>query len=273
MATSYTSSVSASKDSSNKDKDSTDTYVRSGESSSDKTTIGKNKTLETDKTHQDSDVQGSGKSGHQYGLTSGGQSSSQQRSYGQQDGDQQQFSSSRGSQSISQQDVQQKLREVGNLLQKAGSLLQDLQGSAGDIQTSSLSRGPGGNYSGPFGGFEAQQYGPSSQYGQYGGVQHLGGQQHFGRSYESDRPQFGRDSDREERFSGRSNFPSSLPSSRFDESRQDRSNVDRFGGFGGPNRPDLAYGQQYGGHGSYGSEGRRGGDFEFTSGRRNMERW
>lgn len=292
MSTTYTSSTKDA--SSSKDKD-TDTYVRSGDNSAESSKLasggGKGKfSTDTDKT---SELEG--KTGQQYGLTSAGLYSGTQRPYGhqqQQDGDHQQQqggSSSRGSQSTNQQEVQQKLREVGNLLQKAGQLLQDLQGSSGDIQASSFQRGHGGNYQGPYGGFEAHpqsgQYGQSSQYGQagqYGGSQfgfssgQLGGQhlgQNASRYYESERPQFGGQFDnREDRYSGRSYNPLGRFDDRF-ESRQERGNVDRFGGFGGPNRPDLAYGQQYGVQGSYGSEGRRGGDFEFGSGRRNVERW
>lgn len=79
------------------------------------------------------------------------------------------------------------------------------------------------------------------------------------------------------------NIFSSRPEDRFSESRQDRGNVDRHGGFGGPNRPDLAYGQQYGllqqQHGQQSGLGyrsddssRRGGDQEFSSYRRGGDR-
>jgi len=278
MSTTYTS---ATKDNS-KDKD-TDTYVRSSDtttSSTDKSITGKNKPLttqDTDKTHDIDTTSGYGKtqtgsSQQQYGVSSTQYGAGSDQQWGQ-----------RGSQT--QVDVQQKLKEVGNLLQKAGHLLQDLQGSStGDLQPSSFPRGSGGNYGGPYGGFESQQVGGGhfGSQGPYGGSQQQYGQpsSQFGRPsqfpvthgsrYECERgPQFGghwSSEDREERgFPSRGNIFSSRNEDRF-ESRPDRGNVDRYSGFGGPNRPDLAYGAQYGGQGGLGYEGRRGDFFESRRG-------
>jgi len=268
MSTTYSATT---KDS--KDKDSTETYVRGSTDSSDtsKNLSGKNKsTVDTDKTHDSETTQygktGSNTSSQQYGVQSRGQQ------YGQGNNNQQdsEFASRQ------QSEIQQKLKEVGNLLQKAGHLLQDLQGNSGDIQVSSQwSRNQGGNYSGPYGGFEAQhqqcQFGqqhPTSQYGPSGSQWNHPSQYGQGASYrfESDRTPSSRFEDRDlygpngptRGFSGRQE-------ERFD-SRQERGNfnTDRFGGFGGPNRPDMAYGEQFGAHPSFNTEGRRGGDVEFS---------
>lgn len=301
MSTTYSSSTkesSAAKDSS-KDKDSSDTYVRDATESSKTATgkSGKTATFESSTANNNSDRShdiditsssyGYGKdsskpSGGQYGQGQG--QSGQRSSQLDQDSDQQYRRG--GQQQQSQVDVQQKLKEVGSLLQKAGHLLQDLQGSsASDFQVQQgYPRQSAGNYGGPFGGQESC-YGrpcqtsmcrPSGEWSQYESQQR------------GPKPQSGRWSeDREERdMFGRGNmYSSSRYEDRFPMSgRQERSSVDRFGGFGGPNRPDLAYGQQYGLQGQqygqqsglgyrgeerssrrpYGMEERDNGDTEFS---------
>lgn len=289
MSTTYsatTKDASATKD---KDSTETSTYARDATVESGKTGKGSNKTAtfeSSDKTSQDKDNNESStfnKQGNQFGQQ---QSRGQQWGQdGQQSRGQQQWGQDSDVQSSRHQsEIQQKLKEVGNLLQKAGHLLQDLQGSSGDFQCSAnFSRGHGGNYQGPYGGFESQStgYGQQSYGSQYGASgQYRGGD--FSGRFESERPQYSRYEDREERPFGQSRGFSSRPEERF-EGRVERQNTDRFGGFGGPNRPDLAYGEQYGVRNvSYGTEGRDQGrptaDHEFSLGnssRRggNVPRW
>jgi len=275
MSTTYSATT---KDSS-KDKDSTDTYVRSSTETSDTSkTTGKNKTnLDSDKTH-DNETSQYGKTGTsissntQYGVQSRGQQYGQGGNSNQQE---QEYSTRQ------QSEIQQKLKEVGNLLQKAGHLLQDLQGSSGDFQVSSQwSRNQGGNYTGPY-GFESQHQGQynqpqSSQYGPSSSQWNHPSSSQYGQGpsyrFEGDRAPVSRFN--EDREFGSSRGFSGRPEDRFD-ARHERGNfnTDRFGGFGGPNRPDLAYGEQYGAHASFGTEGRRGADLEFSRQRGNNSRW
>jgi hypothetical protein len=142
--------------------------------------------------------------------------------------------------SFQKQEVQQKLKEVGQLLQRAGTLLQDLQIGSGESYQSQ--RGPqGGNYQGPFGGFEAYtgpQRGPWSQqqpssyqssYGQgqppFRGDRNFGGQGGFYAGPEQDRYPTDFYGGSYERFGGSPN---------------------RFEGFGGPYRGNFGYGTQEG---------------------------
>jgi len=267
MSTTYNTTKDA------KDKESTETYTRNTDGTSDTTKTsmtGKNKTTGSNVTGGDSDKTHTFESSEssQYGKVGSGTSSGMQQSRGQQ------FEMDQHS-GRQQAEIQAKLKEVGALLQKAGHLLQDLQGAEFQCASSWSRGGPGGNYNGPYGGFEShQQYGQPSPYGPSGSQ--WGHPSGSSSRFESERmpPSGGRwtSEDREDRVYGSGRTFSSRPEERnFESSRQ---STDRYGGFGGPNRPDLAYGEQYGAHVSFGSEGRRGGDFEGARrGGNNFSRW
>ncbi|XP_055327971.1 uncharacterized protein LOC129581106 [Paramacrobiotus metropolitanus] len=228
----------------------TSTYVRSSDADKDKTT-GKKDTTSTNKdttsssTHQDDTTSYASYNRGTTGTTGTSTQNQQHGRYGQDydtSSSTQQYRGTAGTAgAMNQQEVQSKLREVGNLLQRAGQLLQDLQVSAGgqgsDYQSYGqqyTGRSQGGNYSGPYGGFEShsQQYRQlhgGNQFGdEYSG--RYGQQQQFGGRSE-------RDTDRDREYN-RGRFEDR---DRFGGNRD----VDRFGGFGGPNRPDLAYGGRY----------------------------
>jgi len=215
-------------------KDSTDTYVRSSDTDKGKSS--------TDKSHDTTESTYNKSGTSSYGTSTQQQTRQQQQqggvqfgqletdTSGQQWNKQQQQQGGYGGHS--QQEVQRKLKEVGHLLQQAGALLQDLQVGSGEI-CSSTRGGQSGIYQG-FGGESQphweqrgqrwQQSGPSSGYSQQTG---------------------GRWEDREDRLYGRGGY-SARDQDRFSSEYRGGSSSDRFGGFGGPNRPDIAYGAQYG---------------------------
>jgi len=256
MSTNYNTS---SKDT--KDKDSTETYVSDTTNTKTNTTGGKGKitttgTADTDRTHDTESTTQYGKNFSQYGTTS-----TQQPTRGQQYGQDSDIQGQR-----QQTEIQQKLKEVGNLLQRAGHLLQDLQCSSGEFQYSGPSsnsqagRVYGGNYNGPYGGYESHNTSSYQPYGVSGPSQQMSNRYDSERAFQVGRFNEDRDQDRSYGFRSERGFGSRPDESRY-ESRVERSNTDRYGGFGGPNRPDLAYGEQYG---PQMREARRGGDFEFS---------
>jgi hypothetical protein len=233
MSTSYNTSKDT------KDKDSTETSTYASDST--KTTGGKGKSttagVDTDRTTHDTESSTQyGKFNTQYGTTTPGQQQPMIRGQHGQDSEQQQ-----GQRGQSQTEIQQKLKEVGNLLQRAGHLLQDIQCSGGDLQFQSSSQygQRSGNYSGPYGGYESSQ--SQQMYPTYGSS---GRFENEHRAFQTGRFQEDRDQDRYGFRSERSSGYNRPEESRY-ESRFERSNTDRFSGFGGPNRPDLAYGEQY----------------------------